>query len=108
MRFTMRSRLSISFGALGKVDINSRYQMHSRLCCHPKRSEEPMHFAVKHKPCSAASSRGSHLHDSPLLNPLLIQLSLKNPVHKHARRMNHVRVEFSRFDEVFHFSDSYL
>src|SRR5712692_952828 len=42
------------------------------------------------------------------LNPLLKQLTLKNALHEHAGRMNHVGIEFSRFDEVLDFRDGNL
>src|SRR4030088_1446450 len=100
MRFTMRSRLSRSFVVLAKVDMFSSTRLQQA-------GASP---SAGRRPPTAFRLRLSHLRlrRSPFLDPLLKPLAPKNPLHEDARSMNHIRVQFSWFDQVFDFSNRNL
>src|ERR1700730_6584439 len=111
MRFTMRSRLSRSFVALGRVDIVSfesgpvmRRKVAGRSSMVGERRESAATPERLRTNDFLLSTLCRLRHSSFLDSPFELG-TLKNSFHKYARRMHQVRIQFARFDQVFNFGD---
>src|SRR5208282_1638120 len=115
MRLTMRSRLSVSFGTLGKgdivfVDSSSAIWARSSVAGRWQTLDICFDFRATndYRPTTVSLPYCRRLRDGPFLNSLLEQLSHKDSLHEHARRMHHVGIQFSRLDQVFDLGDGDL
>src|SRR5207302_758386 len=94
MRLTIRSRFSTSFPTLDIVAIAVFF---SSLVV----SRWPRTLGTRSK----LGTRSPHC---ALLDPLLIQLALKDALHEDAGRMHQVGIELAGFDEVFYLGNRHL
>src|SRR5271165_368097 len=98
MRFTMRSRFSVSFAGLVSMGISDASV--SVFVCVRAASLE-LRAASKRELASAGDWFPQH----PLFDSLLKHFALKNSFHEHARRVHHVRIEFSGLNQMLDFGD---
>src|SRR5712691_6576932 len=101
MRFTIRSRLSRSFVALGRVDIVSfesgpvmRRKAVGRWSLVVRELwSTDFSFASDQRLTTVLLATRCCFRHSPFFDSLLKPLPLKNSFHKHAGRMHHIRIQ---------------